>query len=232
MSESVSEIVEVVGRAMLDSTCHRVVLSRRRGDQSDLADRVVVRPVTLADGPRYQFTSETNRRQSHENLEPAAAVVRIGEWFPECYRDLHLFGSDEDVSARVGGGGRLKIHRGPATTRPPESTSHDRAKQHLLPDGQPCGFLEAIGVMTSDGRVKASRQGKFRQVNRFLELVDDCVDGLPQEGELRVVDFGCGKSYLTFAVHHLLKELRSREVRIVGVERADTRAPILSLIHI
>jgi SAM-dependent methyltransferase len=219
VSESVSEIVEAVGRAILESTCHRVVLSRRRGDRPELAERVVVRPVTLADGPRYQFIAETGQSQSHENLEPAAAVVRIGEWFPGCYRDLHLFGSDEDVSARVGRGERLKIHRGPATTRPPDSTSHDRTKQHLLPDGRPCEFLEAIGVMTSEGRVKASRQGKFRQVNRFLELVDDCVAGLPEEGELRVVDFGCGKSYLTFAVHHLLKELRSREVKIDGVER-------------
>jgi len=219
VSERVSEIVEVVGSAMLESACHRVVLSRRRGDRPELAERVVVRPVTLADGPRYQFTSESARQQAHENLEPAAAVVRIGEWFPDLYRDLHLFGSHEDVSARVGRGGRLKVQRGPATTRPPDSTSHDRTKRHLLPDGQPCEFLEAIGVMTPEGRVKASRQGKFRQVNRFLELVDDCVECLPGEGVLRVVDFGCGKSYLTFAVHHLLKKLRSREVRIVGVER-------------
>jgi len=219
VSEDVSEIVEVVGRAMLGSSCHRVVLSRRRGDRSELADRVVVRPVTLADGPCYQFTSETNRQQAHENLAPAAAVVRIGEWFPAIYRDLHLLGSVEDVSARVGRGGRLTVHRGPATSETPASTSHDRAKQHLLPDGQPCAFLEAIGVMTSEGRVKASRQAKFRQVNRFLELVDDCVESLPDEGGLKVVDFGCGKSYLTFALHHLLKERHGREVRIVGIER-------------
>ncbi len=219
MSEGVSEIVEVVGRAMLGSSCHRVVLSRRRGDRPGLAERVVVRPVQLADGPCYQFTSETHRQQTHENLEPAAAVVRIGEWFPECYGDLHLFGSHEDVSARVGRGGRLKVHRKPATTLPPESSSHDRTKQHLLPDGQRCAFLEAIGVMTSGGRVKASRQAKFRQVNRFLELVDDCVGSLPEQGDLRVVDFGCGKSYLTFALYHLLTVLRGREVRIVGIER-------------
>jgi SAM-dependent methyltransferase len=219
VSEGVSEIVEAVGRAMLGSSCHRVVLSRRRGDRSELAERVVVRPVELADGPRYQFTSETQRQQTHENLEPAAAVVRIGEWFPECYGDLHLFETREDLSARVGRGGRLKVHRKPATTLPPESSSHDRTKQHLLPDGQRCAFLEAIGVMTSEGRVKASRQAKFRQVNRFLELVDDCVGSLPEAGDLQVVDFGCGKSYLTFALYHLLTELRGREVRIVGIER-------------
>ena len=219
MSEGVSEIVEAVGAAILQSQCHRVVLSRRDSKRTELPRRVVVRPVTLSAGPRYQFVSEFAGQQTHENLEPAAAVVRITEWFPGVYGDLHLFGPVEDLSARVGRGGRLTIHRGPATTQPPASTSHDRAKRHLLPDGVPCAFLEAIGVMTSEGRVKASRQAKFRQVNRFLELVDDCVESLPEEGDLQVVDFGCGKSYLTFALHHLLTQLRGRTVRIVGIER-------------
>ncbi|GIT27985.1 MAG: hypothetical protein Ct9H300mP1_00310 [Planctomycetaceae bacterium] len=90
-----------------------------------------------------------------------------------------------------------------APPRPAARIDVSRSYQaHLLPDGQPCDFLEAIGVMTSEGRVKASRQGKFRQVNRFLELVDDCVEGLPQEGNAGG-GFWCGKSYLTFAVHHL-----------------------------
>ena len=224
MSEVVSEIVEAVGKAMLGSRCHRLVLSRPRGGRdpgsgSGLAGRVVVRPVQLASGPCYQFTSETDRQQTHENLEPAAAVVRIGEWFPACYGDLHLFGVEEDMSARVGRGGRLTVNRKPATTRAPDSISHDREKRHLLPDGVRCEFLEAIGVMTSSGRVKSSRQSKFRQINRFMELVDDCVESLPAAGRLQVVDFGCGKSYLTFALHHLLTRLRGREVRIVGVER-------------
>ena len=69
--------------------------------------------------------------------------------------------------------------------------------------------------------MRRSRYGKFRQVNRFLELVDDVVPSLPSEGTLRVVDFGCGKSYLTFAIHYLLTELRGREVEIVGLDLKD-----------
>ena len=72
----------------------------------------------------------------------------------------------------------------------------------------PVPFLVELGVMTPEGKVRASRYDKFRQVNRFLELVDDVVPVAPPEGTLRVVDFGCGKSYLTFAIHHLLTELR------------------------
>jgi SAM-dependent methyltransferase len=82
-------------------------------------------------------------------------------------------------------------------------------------------FLVELGVMTADGRVRSSRYDKFRQVNRFLELVDDVVPSLRTDGTLRVVDFGCGKSYLTFAIHHLLTELRGRDVEIVGLDLKD-----------
>ena len=69
--------------------------------------------------------------------------------------------------------------------------------------------------------MRKSRYDKFRQVNRFLELVDDVVPALRSDGKLRIVDFGCGKSYLTFAIHHLLTELRGREVEIVGLDLKD-----------
>jgi len=74
-------------------------------------------------------------------------------------------------------------------------------------------------VMTADGRVKSSMTHKFRQINRFVELVNDIVPSFEPERELRVVDFGCGKSYLTFALHHLLTEIHGRTVRIIGLDR-------------
>ena len=102
-------------------------------------------------------------------------------------------------------------------TRPVASLVHDRPKQHVLPDGEPVPFLVELGVMTAEGKVRASRYDKFRQVNRFLELVGDVLPDLPG-GPLRVVDFGSGKSYLTFALHHLLTVVHGREVEIVGLD--------------
>jgi SAM-dependent methyltransferase len=89
----------------------------------------------------------------------------------------------------------------------------------LIPENVPCPFLVEIGVMTAAGKVRADKQHKFRQINRFLEFVDDVLPQLPSEGTLHVVDFGCGKSSLTFAVHHLLTAVRGRDVRIVGLDR-------------
>jgi hypothetical protein len=89
----------------------------------------------------------------------------------------------------------------------------------LIPENVPVPFLVEAGVMTRSGKVRASKQAKFRQINRFLELVDDVLDALPPAGALRVIDFGCGKSYLTFALHHLLTVVRGREVNILGLDR-------------
>lgn len=81
--------------------------------------------------------------------------------------------------------------------------------------------------MTPAGQVKAAKQAKFRQVNRFLEFVDDVLPELPATGVLRVIDFGCGKSYLTFALHYLLTELRGRKVEIIGL---DLKAEVVRVV--
>jgi hypothetical protein len=78
-------------------------------------------------------------------------------------------------------------------------------------------FLVALGVQTPDGRVRSQRRAKFRQVNRFVELVDDVVAALP-DGPLRVVDFGSGRAYLTFALHDLLTRVHGREVDLLGLD--------------
>jgi SAM-dependent methyltransferase len=102
------------------------------------------------------------------------------------------------------------------------SVTHDVEKRRVLPDGVPVPFLVELGVMTPAGRVRASRYDKYRQVNRFLEVVEDVLPALPQDGVLRVVDFGSGKSYLTFALHHLLTAVHGRDVDIVGLDlKAD-----------
>lgn len=97
--------------------------------------------------------------------------------------------------------------------------THNRRKQYLIPEDVPCPFLIEIGVMNREGRVLAAKYHKFRQINRFLELVDDVLPHLPADRELQIVDFGSGKSYLTFALHHLLTAIRSRQVQVIGVDR-------------
>lgn len=101
----------------------------------------------------------------------------------------------------------------------PVIASHNRVRNHLIPEGTPCPFLIETGVMTREGQVRSAHSKKFRQINRYLEFINDVADQLPTDRPLRVVDFGCGKSYLTFATHYLLTTILKRDCQIVGLDQ-------------
>lgn len=187
----------------------KAVLSKPRSQS--IPSRVTVEPVRRRGEAAFRFTSQLPDRATHENLAPSPARARLGGLLDDYGQGL-LQTAEADWQVL----GDKVLRRAPSRTAAPRG--HDRRKRYLLEEGTRVPFLVELGVMTPDGRVRKSRYDKFRQVNRFLELVDDVVPSLPAEGTLRVVDFGCGKSYLTFAVHHLLTELRGREVEIVGLD--------------
>jgi len=194
----------------------RAVLSRPSGRGSPR--RVVVEPVDLKAGLAYRFTRHLADRTTAENLSPERARAQVAALLGE-YRQALLQSPEADWQVL----GETVLRRPPS--RPEADRAHDRRKRRLLEEGAPVPFLVELGVMTPDGKVRKARYDKFRQVNRFLELVDDVVPALRPEGRLRVIDFGSGRSYLTFAVHHLLTELRGREVDIVGI---DLKADVVS----
>lgn len=88
----------------------------------------------------------------------------------------------------------------------------------MLEEGRPVPFLVDLGVMTKEGQVVRSRYDKFRQINRFLEFIEDILPRLDRNRENVIIDFGCGKSYLTFAMYYYLKELKGYSVRIIGLD--------------
>jgi SAM-dependent methyltransferase len=184
----------------------------RPSGRDTLAARVTVRPVVVSGALLYAFTLHLRDRTTSENLTTAEAQPRLVALLSE-YRQALLQARDADYQVL---GGERVLERPP--TKPVVSLAHDRAKRHVLPAGEPVPFLVELGVMTREGRVRAPRYGKFRQVNRFLELVEDVLPALPGEGQLRVVDFGSGKSYLTFALHHLLRDVHGRDVELVGLD--------------
>jgi SAM-dependent methyltransferase len=202
-------LVDLLANLVDGERLTRAVLSKPRSRQ--LPARVTVDPIELRGERAYRFTTQLPDRATHENLAPSAARERLGTLLAD-YRQGLL--QDAEADWQVLG---AKILRRPPT-RPAAARKHDRRKRYLLQEGTPVPFLVELGVMTPEGKVRATSYDKFRQVNRFLELVDDVVPALPAEGTLRVVDFGCGKSYLTFALHHLLTELRGRDVEIVGLD--------------
>jgi hypothetical protein len=209
------QLAELVERLVATSALTGATLSRPRSAEPDAPRRITVDPVELRSGHRWRVRRHYATRTADETLEGPALVDLLGSAIGSSYRQA-LFHEHEADWQVLAGGSEPRILRRPAT-RPRAEKTHDRAKRRLLPEGEPVPFLVALGVQTPEGRVRARRSAKFRQVNRFVELVDDVVSSLP-EGHLRVVDYGSGRAYLTFALHDLLTRVHGREVDVLGLD--------------
>jgi hypothetical protein len=228
MSNSAADFLQQLRLSVRDGSFIHCVLSRPVGDAagSDSEARptkISVRPVELKSGPHLQFTETVGAQEHHRNLDGDSACAEVESLFGTTFRHGHLYTTECDLTAKVKGGGVRLARSKPSRRKSPQTAvDHNRRKQYIIPEGKPCAFLTEIGVMTAEGKVRSSKYDKFRQINRFLEFVEDILPELPADGLLRIVDFGCGKSYLTFALHWLLTERHQREVDIRGLDlKAD-----------
>ena len=206
---------ELVERLVRDAVLTGATLSRPRSADPAGARRVTIDPVALRAGDRWRIRRHYETRTTDENVDDEALVGFLHDAIGGDYRQALLHEPDADWQV-LGGRGTPRVLRRPAT-RPESSGAHDRSKRHALPEGEPVPYLVALGVQTPDGRVKSQRRAKFRQVNRFVELVDDVVPVLRRRC-VRVVDFGSGRAYLTFALHDLLTRVHGLEVDILGLD--------------
>lgn len=213
MNEFVQQFSESV---QSDSFIQLALSSPVKSVEPDV-QKVTARPVELTSGRAIQFTRHEASRETHQNFAPAEATSEVDRLFGTHFRHAHLFTTAADITAKQRASGKLKLSQR-APTKTAAAVEHNRSKQYLIPDGVPCAFLIEIGVMNAGGRVRAAKYDKFRQVNRFLEFVEDVYSTLPASGVLRIIDFGCGKSYLTFAMHHLLVQKHGRRVEMLGVD--------------
>ena len=137
----------------------------------------------------------------------------------EDFRQMQIETVHEDCTVLVSRKGKVTVKRRKRQTAAKKADlSHNRKKQYILEEGIPVPFLQDLGVMTADGKIVRSKTDKFRQINRFLEFIEDILPRLDSGRELTIIDFGCGKSYLTFAMYYYLHELKGYNIRITGLD--------------
>ena len=213
--------IQIVNEALDGEGFVSATLSEARSREGEGVRKVTVRPVLLRKKRLYQFEYQYAQKVQHRNLERAEAKALIQTLLAETFRQGYFYTQAGDFQVSVSRAGKVAVHgRGASQSMdgaaaPP---AHDRQKNYLLAEGHPIDFLVRLGVMNAEGRVIAAKRDKFKQINRFLEMVDDVVGSLPAAGPLHVIDFGSGKAYLTFALYHYLTALKGREVRLVGLD--------------
>ena len=210
------DVAELVAQVIRAKALTGVTLSKPRRSDPTRAGRITVQPVVVRGELRYRWRFHHARRTTDENLTPEETERRLAHLLGGEFRQGLLHARDADWQVLARGQNATILRRAP--TRPETLLEHDRRKRYVLREGEPVAFLVELGVMTPEGKVRTQRYDKFRQVNRFLELVGDVLGTLPPRGTLRVVDFGSGKSYLTFALYHLLHEVHGRDVELLGLD--------------
>lgn len=225
----------------LDLYLHQIIISGARTKEG--ASKIRIRPVIMKDKLYFQCTSTVGTKEIHENYEKEPLLEHIEGWITEDFRQLQLESELGSVNVLSSKKGKLTIKEkkkkkeGNLCDKPirMEALSHNRKKRYILEEGKTVEFLIDLGVMTSEGKIVHSRYDKFRQINRFLEFIEDILPKLTRDREVTILDFGCGKSYLTFAMYYYLHELQQYDVRIVGldlkedvIEKCSVLAPVFS----
>lgn len=204
--------------AVQDRTLTKLTLGKPHETEPDLAN-VFIRPITLKSGPNLTFVWRHTTRDITKNLLPVEALARLDSLIGTSFLDAHLFTltASAQLQCEPDGKARLKVVAKIGT--PPTSSqpgpAHDQPKTHLIAADAP--WLRSLGVTNDRGQPREGMAAKFRQIQKFTELLWHLIAEapLPAERPWRVVDMGCGKGYLTFAVASLLGE----RAKIIGVER-------------
>ena len=209
----------------LNETLIRVILSNP--SSKDGVIKICARPVLKNKSLLFQIEEYTKAQVFHKNLTAGDAGSYLTSKlssdassqtaeFKNALVETKSFTANVLVSKK--GTITIKKKMNTSAKQPKISLSHNRKKKYILEEGIPVPFLIDLGVMTQNGSIVNAHYDKFRQINRFLEYIEDILPSLPTGRELRILDFGCGKSYLTFAIYYYLKVLKGYPVRITGLD--------------
>lgn len=194
----------------------RMIFSSKR-KKSAQYNKVSIRPVEISGQVLFQAEYTFDKKVTHENLSCQAASQLALQLIKEDFKQINAFTLAEDIQILASKPEKARITTKPATKGMP-SLKHNKTKNYILADGVPCDFLIRLGVMEEDGKVVQKHYSKFRQINRYLEIVEDVFPYLPTDRVLKIIDFGCGKAYLTFALYYYLRIRQNRDVKIIGLD--------------
>ena len=195
------------------------VLSGQRKKEPDVPSRVRIRPVEIRGERVFQATATVGTKAIHKNYTLEEVLPYVEASLTDGFSQLQIQGQMKDGAVLVSKKGKQTIKTRPhEALEPVKIQSHNRVKQYILKEGIPVPFLVDLGVMNKEGKIHTHSYDKFKQINRFLEFIEDILPSLQKDREVTILDFGCGKSYLTFAMYYYLKELKGYDVNIIGLD--------------
>ncbi len=216
------EQLEKLMRETVDERLYQIILSNPR--DRDSVFKIKIRPVMVKGRLLFQQTRYEGTKVFHENLDRDAAIRNIGDALERDFRQCEVSHQICKAVILVSRKGRMTINKRIMEAKEQADAgravrlAHNRKKRYILEEGVPVPFLIDLGVQTREGTIVRARYDKFKQINRFLEFIEDILPTLSDENTVHIIDFGCGKSYLTFAMYYYLHDLKGYDVEITGLD--------------
>lgn len=236
------EKMDTAIRELFEETVNADLISIIISNSSDKEkiSKIKIRPVLIKEGLRFQASEYIGVKVFHTNYTGESLLDKMPDWFSGLFRQAEILTEMGKATVLISKKGTVTINNKIVRTKKPEkapeecagaglpqkeSLLHNKKKNYILQEGIPLPFLIDLGVMTEEGSVIKAKSDKFRQINRFLEYIEDILPYLERDRELTIIDFGCGKSYLTFAMYYYLKVLKGYQIQVVGLDlKADVIA--------
>ena len=181
--------------------------------------KVKVRQILLKGTLIFQASEYIGKQIFHSNYTKEELSAKLPDWLDNLMKQVQLKTQSKQVTIIISKKGKATIKvKNNSIIDNNIIMSHNREKKYILAVGTPIPFLIDLGIMTIQGQIVKSKYDKFKQINRFLEFIEDILPSLDKDRELTIIDFGCGKSYLTFAMYYYLKELKDYQIKVIGLD--------------
>ena len=202
---------EIVGKDL-----YQIIISNPT--KTSKINKVKIRPIMLKGTLVFQATETVGAQVFHQNYQKEEVISKIVAYLEEDFRQMEITATFMQATVLISKKGKVTIKKKKLQTEKQVDLSHNKAKKYILQEGVIVPFLVDLGVQTKEGKIVRSNYDKFRQINRYLEFIADIMPSLPQDRCINIIDFGCGKSYLTFALYYYMKILCKKEIQVIGLD--------------
>lgn len=194
--------------------------------KKDGVTKIKIRPILLQGTLLFQVEQFVGKQVFHSNIEKEVVMEKGTCWIGEEYKQAEIRTKEKQYIILISKKGKVTIKKKQQkVVGAKQNLTHNRTKQYLLQEGTVIPFLVDLGVMTAEGKIVHAKYDKFKQINRYLEFIEDIIPSLEavlkQKNELTIIDFGCGKSYLTFAMYYYLHEVKGYNIHVIGLDLKD-----------
>lgn len=207
------ENIEAALLAMDPSVINRMIISKAAKASEEY------KKITVENnGDSFHITSYTETQAFHKNVKSEEVLTKCAKIIENHFRQVNIFGNDgKNYDLLISKKGQVHVSVSGGKSEPVKTLSYNREKNYIIKEGEVIPALVDMGVFTKEGKVVRTMYDKYKQINRFIEIIDDAFKSVPDK-EWHIIDFGCGKSYLTFIVYHYFTRIKNMKVKMIGLD--------------